>query len=699
VSGSLEPKLSALCEFSSLPLFSSEEEIAEEAMQKAVRRFGLRRFALLTGPKGDRKLVASHGFKNPQEVQEGLRQRAPHQFYAVIGEEGELGELFMEGSHPIGKEERKVCEFFAQQLERSLLASRIIGEYKQALRKLKKRELRFRALVEQSLVGVYIVSLDRIFYANEALGRIFGYHPEELVDRLGPLDLVHPEDRLLVAEELRRRLEGEAEYARYSFRGLQKDGSVISCEVFGRAIELEGRRVVLGTLIDITERRRSEEILRESEERFRQLVEEIEDVIYMIDERGVITYISPPVERLGGYRPSELMGRPFTEFVHPEDADRAREVLRSGLLGRVEQHEFRVFTKSGDIRWIQIVSRPIVEGDRIVGFRGMLRDVTERKRMEEAILRAKREWESTFDTIEELIFLTDADGKIRRVNKTTARKLKSEPQDLIGKKCREVFSCGMAGTDRCPLERVRKKKPLRPFECEASALGIWIRARAYAAYTSSGELDYVVHILRDITEERRSQEALARYREALNRSFFGTAEAFAKLVEERDPYTSGHSLGVARLAVAIAREMGLSEREKTGIYISGILHDIGKIAIPVEILVKPGRLTELERALIRTHPEAGYEVLKEIEFPWPVALATLQHHERMDGSGYPQGLKGEEIITEARILAVADVVDAMTHHRPYRPALPMEEALKELKRGKGRLYDPRVVDACLKVVT
>jgi len=130
VSGSLEPKLSALYEFSSLPLFSSEEEIAEEAMQKAVRRFGLRRFALLTGPKGDRKLVASH---------------APHQFYAVIGEEGELGELFMEGTHPIGKEERKVCEFFARQLERSLLASRIIGEYKQALRKLKKRELRFRS--------------------------------------------------------------------------------------------------------------------------------------------------------------------------------------------------------------------------------------------------------------------------------------------------------------------------------------------------------------------------------------------------------------------------------------------------------------------------------------------------------------------------------------------------------------------------
>lgn len=667
-------------------------------MQRAVKSLGVCRFALLTGPKGDRKLVASHGFKHPQEVEECLKERGPNRFYAAIGEGGELGELFMEAPHPIGEEEREVYEFLARQLERSLLTSRVLREYKQALRKLKESESRFRALVEQSMVGVYIASLDRIFYANEAVMQIFGYRPEELMGHLGPLDLVHPEDRPLVAEELRKRLEGEVEYAHYTFRGLRKDGSVVFCEVFGRAIELEGRRIVLGTLIDITERRRNERALLESEQRFRQLVEEIEDVIFMVDRQGVITYISPPVERLSEYHPSELIGRPFTEFVHPEDIDKAKEALQSGLLGHVEQHEFRVFTKTGDIRWIQVIGRPIAEGDRTVGLRGVLRDVTERKRMEEAILEAKREWESVFDTIEELIFLTDADGRIKRANKATAKRLRTSSQKLIGRRCKDVFRCGMAGTGRCPLERAKKKQPLMSFEFESSALGIWVRVRSYAAYTSDGELDYVVHILRDVTKERKSQEELVRYREALNRSFFGTAEAFAKLIEERDPYTSGHSLSVARLSVAIAREMGLSERERTGVYISGILHDIGKIGIPVEILVKPGPLSELEMALIRTHPTMGYEVLKEIEFPWPVALATLQHHERMDGSGYPQGLKGEEIIIEARILAVADVVDAITHHRPYRPALPMEEALKEIERGRGELYDPRVVDACLKVI-
>jgi HD-GYP domain-containing protein (c-di-GMP phosphodiesterase class II) len=155
---------------------------------------------------------------------------------------------------------------------------------------------------------------------------------------------------------------------------------------------------------------------------------------------------------------------------------------------------------------------------------------------------------------------------------------------------------------------------------------------------------------------------------------------------------------VAGLAEAIARTMGFPEDQVTGIYITGVLHDIGKMAVPVEILVKPGRLSDMEMSLIQVHPQAGYEILKGIEFPWPVAQAALQHHERMDGSGYPQGLRGDKISLEACILAVADVVDAMTHHRPYRPAFSLRDALEEIKRGRGRLYDPHVVDACVEVL-
>jgi PAS domain S-box-containing protein len=213
-----------------------------------------------------------------------------------------------------------------------------------------------------------------------------------------------------------------------------------------------------------------------------------------------------------------------------------------------------------------------------------------------------------------------------------------------------------------------------------------------------GNIQGAFGIYHDVTHERETARIISEHKEALRNSFFGTAEALSKVIEDRDPYTSGHSAGVAGLVEAIARQMGSPEDQITGIYIAGLLHDIGKMAVPVEILVKPGRLTEMEMSLIKIHPQAGYDILKGIEFPWPVAQATLQHHERMDGSGYPHGLRGDEIIQEARILAVADVVNAMTHHRPYRPAFSLRDAMEEIKEGRGRIYDPQVVDVCLEVL-
>jgi len=166
-------------------------------------------------------------------------------------------------------------------------------------------------------------------------------------------------------------------------------------------------------------------------------------------------------------------------------------------------------------------------------------------------------------------------------------------------------------------------------------------------------------------------------------------------VEIRDPYTAGHQRRVAELASAIARERGLNEERVTGIRMGGMIHDLGKLAIPAEILVKPSRLSENEFKLIQEHPRVGYDILKSIAFPWPLADMAHQHHERLDGSGYPRGLKGGEILEEARILGVADVVEAMASHRPYRPALGIDTALKELLDGRGVRYDSEVVDACL----
>ncbi len=193
--------------------------------------------------------------------------------------------------------------------------------------------------------------------------------------------------------------------------------------------------------------------------------------------------------------------------------------------------------------------------------------------------------------------------------------------------------------------------------------------------------------------EQMVSERTVKLRKALD----GIIHTIALTVETRDPYTAGHQKRVAKLASAIAKEIGFTEEQVEGIFMAGIIHDLGKISVPAEILSKPTRLTENEFNLIKDHSQVGYNILKDIDFPWPIAQMVLQHHERVDGSGYPQGLSGEEILIEARILGVSDVVEAMSSHRPYRPALGIDKALEEIKKNKGIFYDPKVADVCLKL--
>jgi putative nucleotidyltransferase with HDIG domain len=199
-------------------------------------------------------------------------------------------------------------------------------------------------------------------------------------------------------------------------------------------------------------------------------------------------------------------------------------------------------------------------------------------------------------------------------------------------------------------------------------------------------------------ENANLYDSMKRKHNELQKAVDGVIHAVSLVVETRDPYTAGHQRRVAELARAIAREMKLSDWQTTGIYIAGLLHDVGKVAVPSEILSKPGKINQYEFSIIKNHCQVGYEILQRIDFPWPVTQAILQHHERLDGSGYPKGLTGGDIIIEARILGVADVVEAMSSHRPYRPALGLECALEEIKRGLGIIYDSEVADACLKLL-
>jgi PAS domain S-box-containing protein/putative nucleotidyltransferase with HDIG domain len=203
--------------------------------------------------------------------------------------------------------------------------------------------------------------------------------------------------------------------------------------------------------------------------------------------------------------------------------------------------------------------------------------------------------------------------------------------------------------------------------------------------------------IRDITARKKAEESLKESYEKLRASLEGTVTALSAVVESKDPYTAGHQRRVTHLACAIAREMELSQDQIEGIRVMGYLHDIGKIAVPAEILSRPGKINEFEFNLIKQHPMSGFDILKQIVFPWPVAQAVAQHHERLDGSGYPAGITDKEIILEARLLAVADVVEAMASHRPYRPAVGIEQALAEIFQHKGTHYDPEVVEACIRL--
>jgi len=213
----------------------------------------------------------------------------------------------------------------------------------------------------------------------------------------------------------------------------------------------------------------------------------------------------------------------------------------------------------------------------------------------------------------------------------------------------------------------------------------------------AGDLAFGIHTLRIGAEHEQLWAEKQQTLEQMRAGLVETVRAIAATVEMRDPYTAGHQRRVADLAVAIARKLGMDEQQVEGLYLACIVHDLGKINVPAEILSYPGRLKDTQRLLVQDHSQIGFDILKDIHFPWPIAQIVLQHHERMDGSGYPNGLKGEGILLEAKILMVADVVEAMASHRPYRPGLGVEVALDELINNRGQLYDEKIVDVCVQL--
>jgi len=335
----------------------------------------------------------------------------------------------------------------------------------------------------------------------------------------------------------------------------------------------------------------------------------------------------------------------------------------------------------------------------------LIRQVIERKRTEKELHKAHDYLDRIINGMYESLMIIDRDYRIVDVNKCFLESYGKSRKQTIGHTCYEIThrnSQPCSGAEcLCPRKVIFETgTPLTVDHTNKDKHGedLIVEVSSFPLLSPTGEVEYVVEIQHDITERKRMEEERKQSARKLLNAMRQTIRTIATTIELRDPYTAGHQLRVTALACAIARELGLSEDQIEGLRMAGFVHDIGKIAVPSDILSKPGRLSEIEFALIKVHPQAGYDILgKGKGFPWPIAQIVLQHHERMDGSGYPSGISGEDIIFEARILAVADVVEAMSSHRPYRPAIGINGALEEISKKRGIWYDPQVVDACIRL--
>ncbi|MGP8152942.1 MAG: HD domain-containing phosphohydrolase [Smithella sp.] len=324
-----------------------------------------------------------------------------------------------------------------------------------------------------------------------------------------------------------------------------------------------------------------------------------------------------------------------------------------------------------------------------------------RKKAEEALRQSEEKYRNILESIQEGYFELDLAGNYTFANDAECRNIGYSREELIGMNNRQYQD---ETTVQKMYQRFRRLyetgEPIKVFDIEIirkNGTKAFNEISASLIRDAEGKPIGFQGISRDITDRKQAEEQIHQTLDRLKKAIGTTIQVLASAVESRDPYTAGHQKRVADLARAIATEMGLPHDTIEGIQMAGSIHDIGKLSVPAEILSKPTKLTDLEFSLIKEHSRNGYEMLKDVDSPWPLAQIVYQHHECMNGSGYPRNLKGEEILMESRILTVADIVEAMASHRPYRPTLGIEPALEEIEKNKGILYDDIVADTCLKL--
>lgn len=628
---------------------------------------------------------------------------------------------------------------------------RDITDRKKAGESLKAAENMYRNLFTNALEGIYRSAPGgKLVIANPAFAKILGYDsPEEAIAKLTDLKqqvYVNPEEREIVVSEVER----HGLIKDYETKFYRKDGARIWVRLSATAIRDDYGNIqhYEGMIQDITKNKETEQQLLNIAARQKAMLEMYRmtnaplDAItgFVVEEslklsQSELAFIGY-INKDETFMHAHLWSRKAMEICSVDGKPVVFPLGQGGLWAEAvrqkkpiivncysEPNPFKKGCPEGHVPLTSFTGIPLIKNGRAVLVAGLANkkepynesDVTnitillegmwnyvQWRRSEEDVRNSEVKYRSIFDNAVEGIFQTTMQGQFLSANPAMARMLGYDsPEELISSVTNIGEQLYANPEERLAIIKELKEndivKGLELQQRRKDGSLFWILANVRAVKDEKGDILCFEGTYEDITLRKLAEESLQQTLEKLRKSLAGTIQAMSLTVETRDPYTAGHQRRVSNLARAIAQEMNLPNDAVDTIRMAGIVHDIGKISVPAEILSKPGKLTDIEMRLIKVHPQSGYDILKDVELPYPIAETVLQHHERLDGSGYPQGLKADRILLEARIISVADVVEAITSYRPYRPGFGIDVALQEIEKNKGILYDDKVVEVCVRL--
>jgi PAS domain S-box-containing protein len=584
-----------------------------------------------------------------------------------------------------------------------------ISGRKQMEADLRERDEKYKTILDSIDNGYYEVDMaGNLTFFNDSLCRIWGYSREELMG-MNNRHYTDEENAKKLYETFNKVYRTEIPTKALDWQIRRKDGSTafIEASVAIRKDSTGNKIGFKGIVRDITERKYAEQQLRQNQFFLIKSQEVAQIGSYQVDSKTGHWISSSTLDKILGIDENyQKTAQGWYNIIHPDERKDIKRFMYETI--KIHRHhnfdkEFRIVRQNDrQERWVNARGELTYDPNgNTTNMIGTIQDITEHKRMEDEILESERRYRSIIENAQEGIFQASTDTKRISVNNAFAHILGyNSPQDVYN--CiSDVTKQVVVDTNEFQKVReiLRRDGSIKSYETQLYRKDkslIWVSMSITAIQDSRGGVVY--HgIVEDITPKKKLEEQRQASLQSLRKSLGATINAMSATVEARDPYTAGHQRRVSDLARSIATEMKLSRDQIDCIRLAGMIHDLGKISVPSEILTKPTRLSNLEFELIRTHSEAGYSILKDIDFPWPIARIVLEHHERIDGSGYPNKLKADELLLESKIISIADVVEAISSNRPYRPAVGIHAALEEIEKNKGILYDRAAAEACLKL--